>query len=289
MLISMPSPNSGTTKVHSVLADPVRRQIVQLLKTKHKAGFIELHDALRIKMGALYHHLEELEGLVKQGPDKKYVLTEEGKSALENLTVSEEEFATYAPASAGRKDRLVPLSKELLFGRPLFDYLNHDPIRTVPLAILIVLFGGWLSAQTNLEPLLLFYLSPSAGVSQAWFVVLFPLGWLATFALCDFLSITVFKRKGGDLNLLNGTAVAMLPLLVVPGIAFVAQLFSTSITVQAYLLVLPIILQVWVVCLLSSAISISKGMTVEKSAVVSFAVIYLNVIVLLASLGLGIF
>lgn len=288
MLISMPSLNSGTTRVYSVLADPVRRQIVQLLKTKHKAGFIELHDALRIKMGALYHHLEELEGLVKQGPDKKYVLTEEGKSALETLDVGEEETAISALPSPGRKDGLVPL-KEILFGRALFDYLNRDSIRTVPLAILIVLFGGWLSAQTNLEPLLLFYLNPTAGVSQAWFVVLFPLGWLATFALCDFLSITVFKRKGGDLNLLNGTAIAMLPLLVVPGIAFVAQLFSTSITVQAYLLVLPIILQVWVVCLLSSAISISKGMTVEKSAVVSFAVIYLNVIVLLASLGLGIF
>ncbi len=92
------------------------------------------------------------------------------------------------------------------------------------------------------------------------------------------------------MSLLNGTAFAMLPLLVVPGISFLAQLFSTSIRVQTYLIILlPIVLQAWVVCLLSGAISISKGLRMEKTAIISLGVIYLNILVLVVALQLGIF
>ncbi len=278
------------TRVYTALGNPYRRQIVNILKERGKAGFKELHDTLRISVGALYHHLEALEGLVDQGGDKKYVLTDRGRSAIETLSVSEEKIAAGAAQTSLHETRFGAISKEFLFGRSLFNYLNEESFRSLPLAVLIVLFGGWVSSQTNLEPLLLFYLNPSPGVARSWFLLLFPLGWLATFAVADILSVVVFNRRGGDLVLLNGTAFAMLPLLIVPGVFFLAQLFSASIRAETYLVVLlPVVLQVWVVCLLSSAISISKGLRMERTALIGLGVMYLNILALFVALQLGVF
>ena len=60
-------------------------------------------------------------------------------------------------------------------------------------------------------------------------------------------------------------------------------------TLGSMIVLLPILLQVWVVCLLSSAISFSKGLKMEKTAVVSLGVIYLNIVALLALLEMGVF
>src|SRR5439155_3181710 len=70
--------DESLTRVYNALANPTRRQIVQILKERGKAGFKELHDTLRISVGALYHHLDSLEGFVAQGADRKYVLTDDG-------------------------------------------------------------------------------------------------------------------------------------------------------------------------------------------------------------------
>ncbi len=90
--------------------------------------------------------------------------------------------------------------------------------------------------------------------------------------------------------MLTSTAFAMLPLLIVPGSVVVLEALGYSFTALGFLIVLlPILLQVWVICLLSSAISFSKGLKVEKTAVVSLGVIYLNIAALLVLLEIGAF
>ncbi len=276
------------SKFYSALGNPYRRQIVQLLREKRKLGFKELHQALKISVGALYHHLDMLEGIVAQDPDRKYVLTDQGRSAVETLSISEEKIAA-GHAQPGTETRLGFVSGEILLGRTLLNYLNADPIRSLPLAILIVAFGGWISSQTRLEPLLLFYLSPSSGTVSALFLLMFPIGWLVTFAMADVLSTFIFHRRGDDLRLLNGTAFAMLPLLIVPGLFSLVQLFSPGRSVGYTAVLLPIVLQAWVVCLLASAVSISKGLKLERAALISLGVVYLNILVLLVGLQLGLF
>jgi len=276
------------SKFYSALGNPYRRQIVQLLREKRKLGFKELHEALKISVGALYHHLDQLEGIVAQDSDRKYVLTDQGRSAVETFSISEEKIAagSIRPVS---ETRLGLVSKELLFGRTLFNYLSEEPLRTLPLAILIVAFGGWVSSQTRLEPLLLFYLTPSSSTSSVWFLLMFPVGWLVTFALADVLSTVILHRRGDDLRLLNGTAFAMLPLLIVPGLFSLLQLFSLGRPGGFSVILLPIFLQAWVVCLLSSAVSIAKGLKLERAALISLGVVYLNILVLLVGLQLSLF
>jgi hypothetical protein len=152
----------------------------------------------------------------------------------------------------------------------------------------LMFLAGWASAMTNLEPLLLFYLNSSSATNPWLLVMLFPIGWVANFAAAEILSVGIFKRRGGESSLLSGTAFAMLPLMAVPGILSIAQFARLSTVVSNYFFVLlPIVLQVWIVCLLSSAVSISKGLKMEKTAVVSLGVVYMNIIVLIAVLQLG--
>jgi DNA-binding transcriptional ArsR family regulator len=276
------------SRFYSALGSPYRREIVQLLREKRRQGFKELHQALKISVGALYHHLDMLEGIVAQDSDRKYVLTDQGRSAIETLSVSEEKI-TAGQAPVIKETRLGFFSGELLLGRTLMNYLNADPVRSLPLAILIVAFGGWISSQTRIEPLLLFYLTPSSGTASALSLLMFPIGWLVTFLMAAILSTVVFHRRGDDLRLLNATAFAMLPLLIVPGLFFLAQLLSPGSSLGYTTIFLPIFLQAWVVCLLASAVSISKGLKLEKAAIISLSVVYLNILILLVGLQLGLF
>ncbi len=279
------------TRIYSALGNPYRRKIVELLRSKGRLGFKELHDALQISVGALYHHLEMLQELVSQDKEKKYVLTERGRSAVDALSVSEERIASKPSIQAPSADsRLSVAADELLFGRSLFDYLNNDPLRSFPLAILIVILGGWLSLQTNLEPILMFYVNPTSALNRVWFILLFPLGWLGTFAVAEALSAGLYHRKGAELNLLNATAFAMLPLLIVPSILYISQLLGTSLgSVFGIVTVLPILVQAWIICLLSASISVSKGLKMEKTAVISLCIMYLNILALIVALQLRVF
>ncbi len=281
-------PGESISKFYSALGNPYRRQIVQLLREKRKLGFKELHQALKISVGALYHHLDMLEGIVAQDHDRKYVLTDQGRSAVETFSVSEEKI-TVGQAQGVKETRLGFFSEEILLGRTLLNYLNADPLRSLPLAILIVAFGGWVSSQTRLEPLLLFYLTPSSGTVSALFLLMFPIGWLVTFIVADILSTVLFHRRGDDLRLLNGTAFAMLPLLIVPGLFSLTQLLSPGRSLGYTAILLPIFLQAWVVCLLASAVSVSKGLKLERAALISLGVVYLNILVLFVGLQLGLF
>src|SRR5712692_8169771 len=79
------SANDEISRVYNALASPYRRQIVQILRDKGKAGFKELHQLLGISVGALYHHLDMLEGIIAQTADKKYLLTDYGRSTIDTL------------------------------------------------------------------------------------------------------------------------------------------------------------------------------------------------------------
>ncbi len=290
VLLLQSKSDDDISRVYNALANPYRRQIIQILREKGKAGFKELHDTLRISVGALYHHLDSLEGLVAQESDKKYVLTNSGRTAVNALSTSEEKIISNAAMAQATESRLGSISRELLFGRAVLNYLNQDPLRSIPITIIVLALGGLISFRTNLEPILLFYLSPTPGLGQAWFLLLFPLGWFITFGVIDFLCYAFYRRSGGDLSLLNGTALSMSPLLLVPGMILLVQPFSLLLQSATTLtIVIQVAVQIWVVCLLSSAISIAKGLRMERTALISLAVMYLNITTVILALQLGFF
>ena len=282
--------DEGFTRVYNALANPIRRQIVQILKERGKAGFKELRDALKISVGALYQHLDSLEGFVAQGIDRKYFLTDKGRTAVNALITGTETMVSGSTQTPTGESRLNFYSRELLFRRTVFNFLSKDPWGSLPLSVIILALGGAVSFVTNLEPILLFYLNPTQGIVKTWFLLLFPLGWFITFALADVICNLFYHRSGGELSLVNGTAYAMLPLLLVPGLTIVFQSFSTLIrSTSIFTILTQVIIQVWVVCLLSGAISVSKGLSLKRAILVSLAVMSLNVAGVVFVLSIGVF
>ena len=282
--------DDSLTRVYNALANPIRRRIVQILRENGRAGFKELLDALKISVGALYQHLDSLEGFVAQGIDRKYILTDQGRAAIDAISSGTESAVSIVTQTPTKESRLNFYSRELLFRRTVFNFLSKDPLRSLPLSAIILALGGAVSFVTNLEPILLFYLNPTQGIVKTWFLLLFPLGWFITFVLADVICNLFYHRSGGDLSLVNGTAYAMLPLLLVPGLIIVFQPFSTLIrSTSIFTILVQVIIQVWVVCLLSGAISVSKGLSLKRAILVSLLVMSLNVAGVVLALSIGVF
>src|SRR5256712_7670720 len=146
--------DESLTRVYNALANPIRRQIVQILRERGKAGFKELHDTLKISVGALYHHLDSLEGFVAQGADRKYVLTDDGRAAISAFSTGEERIIAKAAQSSPGESRFGFFSRELLFGSTVFNYLSQEPLMSLPIAVMILALGGVISFIANLAAIL---------------------------------------------------------------------------------------------------------------------------------------
>lgn len=273
----------------NVFNNPLARQIVRLIGRKGWATLKELQESLQVSAETLHEQLKNLEGLVSRGSGQRYRLTKEGEIVASSLKLRGS--SNTPPVQTHRHESVLRIAlNELLFGRSVLERLNARPLTGLPFAMIILAVGGLVSYMTNLEPILLFYINPRSGIGQSWFILLFPLGWLITFGVADFLSHVFFHKKGGDLRLVNGSAVAMLPLLLVPALVFLINPFSAIIQSATTLTILiQVAVQIWVVCLLSNAISTAKGLKMERTALISITVMYLNVAAVLFALQLGFF
>src|SRR5215467_5173332 len=188
----------------NVFNNPLARQIVRLIGRKGWATLKELEESLQVSSETLHEQLRNLEGLVSRGAGQRYRLTKEGEIVASSLKLRGSNTLTPAQTH-GHESGLRTAMNELLFGKSLLERLNFRPLIGLPFAMIILAVGGLVSFMTNLEPILLFYINPRSGIGQAWFILLFPVGWLVTFVFADLLSHIFFHKKGGDLRLVNGS------------------------------------------------------------------------------------
>jgi len=123
-----------------------------------------------------------------------------------------------------------------------------------------------------------------------WFLLMFPLGWFITFGVSDLLCYVFFHKRGGEQILIGSSALAMLPLLLVPGLILFVQPISGIIqSATAMTILIQLVVQIWVICLLSRAISTAKDLRMEQTALVSLAVMYMNITAVILALQVGLF
>jgi hypothetical protein len=78
---------------------------------------------------------------------------------------------------------------------------------------------------------------------------------------------------------LIGIAFALLPQFFIPTIVAMNNLFSLGLILNPFLITAALLLcQAWTVCLLTAAVGYTKGLLLEKSALVSFTVVYVNIV-----------
>jgi hypothetical protein len=266
-------------RIYKLLDHPVRKEIIELLGDRKRLGFKEFKESLQINVGALYYHFDVLSGLIAQDENRKYVLTDLGKMAYQFLTSKKGRLMELEVKERARiispRNRIFRYAKSIFLPSGLFVNLYQSPKRHLADVVLILAFGSWLMIETKLEPTLFFFdfrASPSPEMIVARLLV----GLLVIIAVSEAISRVFFQRSGGNLSLLIGASFSLLPLFLFPTLLLFETWDLIVFRDPLWTGILQFFLQAWSLCALTSAISLSKGLRIEKAAVISLVLIYLN-------------
>ncbi len=262
--------------IYAALSHPIRKRIVDKIREDGKVGFKDLKEELHVSVGTLYYHLDSLGDLITQDSDRKYMLTDKGLMALKMFDSNEERLE-----SRMIKRPLTPSLVNYLMGfflpKWLFAYLSSSPRRGLMEALAILTIGSTSSMVAGLEPILFFYNSRPRIPSYQIFLE-FWVDWIVIFVLCEALTYLFYRRSEEHLSLLSGVAFSYLPMIGYSLIWWLCKVLDPRLLLNPLAWrVLMLVLQVWSIGLLSIAISISKALRIDRAAVVSFLIQYLNI------------
>lgn len=269
----MSVPESEITRFYTVLGHPLRRNLIKILGEMERASFTDLKTKLNVSVGTLYYNLDFLEGLIAQDEDKRYVLTSKGEMALRLLKESEEKLISLG-LEGEKRGGLFMILKRVLLVRGLFSYLYTSPKLSLILAMPIILYGMWITYQAKLLPMIFLY-SDKPLLPPIWVSGLFLAGWMIVNLLGNLIPFILFRRprEGAD-SLLVGSCYAILPSLALPTIWVICKtlLIPLTLITAQILMLLPM---GYSLCLLTSAISMAKGLRIEKASLVTLIIFYL--------------
>ncbi len=269
----MASDERGPAKLGRALEHPVRHRIVELLGERGPLSWKELSGDLGIGTGALYYHIDALEGIVARSEEKKYALTRQGQKVYRFIL----EYPSSNPDSiAGRMkpSRRTLLAREVFIPRGVVQrlalggsaaLLSSAVLGSVAVIVLIL---------ARAAPYL-FYLSPSA--SPLWTL----LGYLTTLA-------TLVGVGTVSSLLLSRTRPAMGPLIfggslsIIPIAAFgvVARVFFPSGSPGVMVTPVLVFFQAWSALVFASALSVASASRIEVTMLVSLGLLYATLVVM---------
>ena len=170
----------SVSKVLSVLAHPLRREVLLTLSDKGECSFTDLLNVAKVDTGKLSFHLRALSSFVDQTSTGKYILSNAGENAV-RVIMDVESWAEVADVS--RRTSYLPLAS---FQRRFFAYLVDLAI--ILLITMVIMFPQSLHIlTTNL-------LSPE--LSAVLFITI-GLFWVYSTLLEGFNGQTLGKRLLG--------------------------------------------------------------------------------------------
>jgi len=252
------------SRYYTLLRDPARRKIIEILGTREKIGFKELREALGLGVGTVYYHLDMLSGFLTQDKQRKYRLNDRGKMLYR--TLKEGNIPPTLEISEAFSHRLA----KWLFLSPVFAK-TVKPLRFLPASIAILLVGALGAAYAQLDPALFFYF-PYSTYSFTSVIVLYVFNWIGLFLFAELFTYLLYRRVGNDLQLFTCLGLAAFPVAIFPYI----YIFISDVISQYILF----ILQIWSLLLVSAALCFGKGIRLDKAIVVSLTSMYLNIALL---------
>ena len=73
------------SRYHTLLCDPARRKIIEILGEQGKSGFKDLRSSLGLGVGTVYYHLDMLSDFLVQDKSRKYMLNDRGQLLYKSL------------------------------------------------------------------------------------------------------------------------------------------------------------------------------------------------------------
>jgi DNA-binding transcriptional ArsR family regulator len=267
-------------RIYKLLDHPVRKEIIELLGEQKRVGFKEFTERLGINVGTLYYHFDVLSGLITQDKDRKYILTDLGEMAYQLLTSKKGQLLEIEVKERAKMvkppNRVLNYAKLVFWPSAFFFNLYQSPKRHLADIVLIIAFGSLVMNEARLQPVLFFFdfeESPSLGMTAARLLI----GLLVVLLVSEIMSRVFFHRSGGNLRLLIGASFSLLPLFAFSSLLLLEEWNLIPFIIMSWSSVLQLFFQAWSLCALSSAISLSKGLRIEKAAIISLVLIYLNI------------
>ena len=274
-MAGMPTSESEISSFYTVLGHPLRRSMIRIIGEAGSISFTDLRTRLKVSVGTLYYNIDLMEGLVAQDESKRYILTAKGKLAYRLLVESEEKLVSLG-VEAGERARWFSFLSRVFTMRGLFSYLYESPKLSLPSAVTILVYGIWITYQAQLFPVIFLY-SEKLVLPQIYVPLLFIGGWLVINVLGNIIPSILYDRpREGAGCLVVGSCYALLPSLILPTVWVVCKLFYIGISLLAAQLIM-LIPMGYSLCLLTTAISMAKGLRMEKAALVTMTVLYLAV------------
>jgi len=122
----------NVSKILSVLAHPLRREILLYLSEKEEGSFTDLMNALNIDTGKLSFHIRSLAAFLEQTPTGKYKLSKTGENAiilikdLENWAIETELAKKTSLPLASFKKRVYAFLIDFAIALALFMALPYS-------------------------------------------------------------------------------------------------------------------------------------------------------------------
>ncbi len=273
--------SKDTRQIYAALSHPIRKTIVDLMAKNGRIGFRDLKEELNVSVGTLYYHLDTLGDLVTQDKKRKYILTNKGKLAIKIFASSKETLEDMGIEKKAPPVTLFNRISSIVLPKQLFAFISSTPRKRIVEATAIIALGSWLLAEARLEPILLFFNSRPT-VEPYMIAIEFFVSWLLIFALSDGLSYLIYRRKEEHLALLSGTAFSLSPIIFYAFLWALVKAISPGFLLNdIFWWGLMLTCQIWSIGLLSIAISISKALRIDRAAVISFLIQYLNIVYVL--------
>ncbi|MCW4046713.1 MAG: winged helix-turn-helix domain-containing protein [Candidatus Bathyarchaeota archaeon] len=141
-----------SSKYYTLLRDPTRRRIIEILAAQEKVWFKELRDTLGLGVGTVYYHLDILSDFVAQDKQRKYYLNERGRMLHRILKDGD------VPAPLDIGEAFTHRVGKWVFLSPLFAK-TANPVMLLPFAVVVLLVGGLGAAVARLDSALFFFFS----------------------------------------------------------------------------------------------------------------------------------
>jgi len=252
------------SRYYTLLRDPARRKIVEILGTQEKIGFKELREVLGLGVGTVYYHLDMLSDFIEQDKQRKYRLNDRGRALYRVLKEGD------VPPTLEISEAFSHRVGRWLFLSPVFAK-TVKPLRLLPISVAILLVGAFGSAYADLDSALFFYF-PYSTYNFTGIITLYIFNWIGLFLFAELFTYVLYRRVGNDLQLFACLGLASFPMAFFPYVyLYVFDVFSQYVLFA---------LQIWSLLLVSAAFCFGKGIRLDKAIVISLTAMYLNIAML---------
>ncbi|MFO8018260.1 MAG: winged helix-turn-helix domain-containing protein [Promethearchaeia archaeon] len=269
------------------LSHDLRRKIIKIIGKQEYTSFTSLKKTLKVSTGTIYHHLENLSGLIEQKDDKKYYLTPLGEHAYSSMLENMESIKT--PTSKGEFNSPLLQGLFKLTPKRFIAYEEEDKIYTVLLSVIILITGSIFNGLNGSYMFFLFNVSAidslesMDGFFQVWLSCDFILNFVLYFLLIEGINRYLLQKEENSREFLASFSMVLFPMviyLIIHYLFTVTNLlkFSVMNIIDKSLM---IFFQVWALWLLTYSLSLIKDIKIENALIISLVLHYSGFSILL--------